>query len=1600
MDKTSTYLFGIFLLALCIFLDWLLVYKFKLFSKNTPTEKDEREINTVKRVSSLDFFLSMIMISVGQYIIAAPGKNDIFISYWLVSNFYLAVDNLDNILIGTGLILIGAMILLRKVWSEKITRHLEWHLRLKEDLRWITLKPAFRPLIIGSLLFIILLLSLRFQTYNITLPILWILSVGMIVMWVIRLDLLNRNSIHPGIQSQDIQIVFGILLFAVIVLAYKLRDFPAELIGDEGSFWTLAKDMSMGQDTPPIFAHGIYSFGVLGSYFQAILIKLFGDGLWVWRFSSVITAVASIPAVYFLAREMFDRRVAIVASLSVVSLPYLIAFSRLGYNNIQTVLIASWTVCLFYMGYRRLNYSYLLMSGIIAGFGVYTYHAALGGFFAVGLFYLLIVCTSQKNRTIYIYQLGSFLVGFLLIALPYLVFSMGSGSTALGEKPLESLFFNRWYGDTLFLAVPEYQSAPTMDINGALLFFSPRLWAILIIRGFVRTFLSFQMPYLVSEHFIYSPLVGPASVVFYIIGLLSLFRKKWEARSAFILIWLIVNVTLFSALNTFPPRQTHLVGLIPVFGILIARGIVVVVDQMKDFNFRLKQGVQELLITLLTAVVCITGIYNYFVVVPQHYKPDFEQIYSWYSMYGQNAGITYVHADSEKPDPEPFFLKRITKDVDFSLVSESAYSKLAGVDLVKPDQLYFFTPETFTKVRKNLGDLPAEEISIQQFYDEGGKVAAYGVWLSTTPVYIPRTFAEVFTESYQHPAIWILSIIFCFVILLLWILPRIKKSLPAFVTKGFDWIPQEYPDEADLLLGEDGLSVIKRPVNAWNTLSSYFNRKSNKLMQPEQSGDTEALSPKISLASEENTPVSAPHQEEPMGINDQSSTMVMSEQISEPHNLAEEYRPFISIEFKFQVNLPQKKTKRAAQVKAKGRKPSRQISVDTTKIRRTFSTVLLFFQKLANGLSEINVNTWMTVIGLAVLIGVVGEIGLIFSNKLTPNIWLVIVGAIVVAFACNFQKIKPIFSDDLIAKTSTSLFSTEVQKRMMIIAVVLSVLGIILLKNHNWDLQYWDVLIIWIVSILAVVLAYLPAGLSNPNRQLKIDWKVVLPIFAVVLIGAALRFYQLGDIPLTMENDEGTVGMKAISALTGELKSMFETFGGYGTLHFFLMAIPIQLFGRTIFAIRILTAIYGAVTLPVVYILAKELFSPKVALVSTALLAFSHLHIQFSRVSPTASSLDPLLSSLAFLFLYRGIKNNRTFDWVISALVMGIGMYFYVGARAMLVVSAGFIVYTMIFYWSRFKENLHNFPIYILTFLIVSAPMLYWAYVNPDAFNARVNQVGIIQNGWLQAEMTNRGVGALPILWEQLVNSILIFYYSFPRWFYEADIPALHVLSGFLFACGLLITIVRIKNPRYALLHCWFWITLLSGQVLQVDPAPNAYRTLGLYPAICMFGGIALVWILESWSQSLVGRKKMLPTLAIIGVLALEGYANVQYYFGEWAPRFLYSDKRSRTESLVGAYVGKLPNDTVTYIADSESYWGSGSPSFDYQSNDHPYVDVKGSLLEVIPEVKDKGRALFILPQERYDELYVLERELPGGEVDYQYLGEDVYFMAYRYGLQ
>jgi 4-amino-4-deoxy-L-arabinose transferase-like glycosyltransferase len=107
-------------------------------------------------------------------------------------------------------------------------------------------------------------------------------------------------------------------------------------------------------------------------------------------------------------------------------------------------------------------------------------------------------------------------------------------------------------------------------------------------------------------------------------------------------------------------------------------------------------------------------------------------------------------------------------------------------------------------------------------------------------------------------------------------------------------------------------------------------------------------------------------------------------------------------------------------------------------------------------------------------------------------------------------------------------------------------------------------------------------------------------------------------------------------ALLGVGKSLASTFNGrfYPPLHQVFLTFWVPLFGSSEISLRLLSALFGALSIPLVYLLGKGLHGRYTGLVAALLLGLSAFNIEFSREA-RGYSLFVFLATGSFLFFHR-----------------------------------------------------------------------------------------------------------------------------------------------------------------------------------------------------------------------------------------------------------------------------------------------------------------------------------------------------------------------------
>src|SRR3990167_3822764 len=219
-----------------------------------------------------------------------------------------------------------------------------------------------------------------------------------------------------------------------------------------------------------------------------------------------------------------------------------------------------------------------------------------------------------------------------------------------------------------------------------------------------------------------------------------------------------------------------------------------------------------------------------------------------------------------------------------------------------------------------------------------------------------------------------------------------------------------------------------------------------------------------------------------------------------------------------------------------------------------------------------------------------------------------------------------------------------------------------------------------------------------------------LIIALILLVASVLRLWSLTSIPNGFHRDEALFGYEAYSiAKTGHDEHgrfMPLWFEGFGVIDYPLAIYPrvpfIAVMGLSVFSVRFSLVFYAVLSVFLIYILARNLFTDrKTAIIAGFVAAFSTWHFFMSRYTPSILALVFLVLGVNLLLFAKGRRWN-----VVGGISLGLTCFCYAAYYFFLPL---FLLLIFGIYFPEIKrdKNLrYGFIAAVLT--MVSAFLLFW----------------------------------------------------------------------------------------------------------------------------------------------------------------------------------------------------------------------------------------------------------------------------------------------------
>ena len=155
--------------------------------------------------------------------------------------------------------------------------------------------------------------------------------------------------------------------------------------------------------------------------------------------------------------------------------------------------------------------------------------------------------------------------------------------------------------------------------------------------------------------------------------------------------------------------------------------------------------------------------------------------------------------------------------------------------------------------------------------------------------------------------------------------------------------------------------------------------------------------------------------------------------------------------------------------------------------------------------------------------------------------------------------------------------------------------------------------------------------------------KKVVVLIAILVLAIGMRAYLLADKPLSLDEPH------SILYVDRSLEEMFSTIAlEYRTPVYYLSLWVLYSSFSSVLLLKVFSVLLGVVSVLGIYVLGKEIFSERIGLLVSFLLAISPVHIAYSQYV-REYSLFFLFFIFSMLFFWRAVHSNRRRDWIVLA---------------------------------------------------------------------------------------------------------------------------------------------------------------------------------------------------------------------------------------------------------------------------------------------------------------------------------------------------------------
>lgn len=457
--------------------------------------------------------------------------------------------------------------------------------------------------------------------------------------------------------------------------------------------------------------------------------------------------------------------------------------------------------------------------------------------------------------------------------------------------------------------------------------------------------------------------------------------------------------------------------------------------------------------------------------------------------------------------------------------------------------------------------------------------------------------------------------------------------------------------------------------------------------------------------------------------------------------------------------------------------------------------------------------------------------------------------------------------------------------------------------------------------------------LAGPDREL-------LALFCLALIALIPRLYRIESAPPGLNGDELFNAIDALRLGPGQWQVFFE--GNYGreALFLYFMAVPLKLFGQSIWAIRLPAVLLGTGSVLLGYGIGTLAFNRRVGFVAGLLMAVSLWPMMQARWGLRAVSLTFFTALTIYLYLLVLKRPGKALAlWIAAGLALGLTLYTYIPARVFPLVILAWFAWIAFTRRALFLRKWRGFLLSLLLALIVFAPFGLYMVRYPDKVDQRITALQYANS------LRKALQGEPSALLETAVSVPLMFTFQgdpAARYHFDAR-PIFDPLTGVFFYAGLVATLwlafrrqAPDKRSSFGLLLLWMAAMLAPNLIVGRNTSflRGAGAIVPIYMMVAIGLDVAYGWLKRRWPR--YGSVWRVAFAGLVAVGSLLTLINAWHsYFNLWVNddevRQVYHAGLAR----IGGYLAENPPPADTHLFVAYDYVAETTPQeFSYYSDE------------------------------------------------------------------